>query len=39
MIEAVGLNLKALKRTRMNKFTMPDIPLGGYIQVKKQDLL
>lgn len=39
MIETVGLNLKNLKRTRLNKLKMPDIPLGGYKVVKKEEII
>ncbi len=39
MIEAVGLSLKSLKRTRVNKLSLPKIPVGKYVLVKREDLL
>ncbi len=39
MIEAVGLNLKSLKRIRVNKLKLPAIPAGEYVLVDKKDIL
>lgn len=39
MIETVGLVVKNLKRIRVNKLKLPDIPAGQFIEVKKSDIL
>lgn len=39
MIETVGLVVKNLKRIRINKLKLPDIPVGQFIEVKKSDIL
>jgi pseudouridine synthase len=39
MIEAVGLKVKNLKRTRINKLTLPDIAPGQFVEIKKSDIL
>ena len=39
MIEAVGLKVKNLKRTRINKLKLPDIPAGQFVVVKKSDII
>lgn len=39
MFNAVGLGVVNLKRIRINKFTLPDIPAGEYIEIKKSDIL
>jgi pseudouridine synthase len=39
MIEAVGLKVKNLKRTRINKLKLPDIPAGQFVVVKKSDIV
>lgn len=39
MFSAVGLTVKNLKRIRINKLKLPDIPLGEYIEVKKSDII
>ncbi len=39
MIEAVGLVVKNLKRIRVNKLKLPDIPPGQFIEVKKSDII
>lgn len=39
MIEAVGLVVKNLKRIRVNKLKLPDIPPGQFVEVKKSDIL
>ncbi len=39
MIETVGLKVKNLKRTRINKLKLPDIPPGQYKEVQKSDIL
>lgn len=39
MIEAVGLKVKNLKRTRVNKLKLPDIPPGQFVEIKKSDIL
>lgn len=39
MFNAVGLGVVNLKRIRINKFNLPDIPVGEYIEIKKSDIL
>lgn len=39
MIEAVGLKVKNLKRTRINKLKLPDIAPGQFVEIKKSDIL
>lgn len=39
MFNAVGLGVANLKRIRINKFNLPDIPVGEYIEIKKSDIL
>lgn len=39
MFNAVGLGVHNLKRIRINKLTLPDIPPGQYIEVEKSDIL
>lgn len=39
MFNAVGLGVHNLKRVRMNKLILGDIPVGEYILVKKEDIL
>lgn len=39
MFNAVGLGVVNLKRIRINKFTLPDIPVGEYVEIKKSDIL
>ncbi len=39
MFNAVGLGVHNLKRVRINKLTLPDIPAGEYIEVQKNDIL
>jgi 23S rRNA pseudouridine2605 synthase len=39
MFTAVGLGVVNLKRIRINKLTLPDIPPGQYITIKKSDIL
>lgn len=39
MFNAVGLGVSNLKRIRINKFTLPDIPVGEYVEIKKSDIL
>ena len=39
MIEAVGLDLKNLKRIRINKLRLPDIKPGEFIEIKKEEIL
>ncbi len=39
MFNAVGLGVVNLKRIRINKFSLPDIPVGEYIEIKKSDIL
>lgn len=39
MFNAVGLGVVNLKRIRINKFILPDIPVGEYIEIKKSDIL
>lgn len=39
MFNAVGLGVHNLKRVRVNKLNLNDIPIGQYIEVKKSDIL
>lgn len=39
MFTAVGLGVVNLKRIRINKLKLPDIPAGSYIEIKKSDIL
>jgi 23S rRNA pseudouridine2605 synthase len=39
MFNAVGLGVVNLKRVRINKLKLEDIPIGGYIEIKKSDIL
>jgi 23S rRNA pseudouridine2605 synthase len=39
MFNAVGLGVVNLKRIRINKFNLPDIPVGEFIEIKKSDIL
>ncbi len=39
MIEAVGLKVKSLKRTRINKLKLPDIAPGTFVYIDKSDIL
>ncbi len=39
MFNAVGLNVTNLKRIRINKLELKNIPLGGYININKEDIL
>ncbi len=39
MIEAVGLKVKNLKRTRINKLKLGNIPVGQFIEVEKSDII
>jgi 23S rRNA pseudouridine2605 synthase len=39
MFSAVGLEVKNLKRVRINKLTLPDIPAGKYATVNKEDII
>jgi 23S rRNA pseudouridine2605 synthase len=39
MIEAVGLKVKNLKRTRINKLKLPNIPVGQFVEVQKSDII
>ena len=39
MVEAVGLKVKNLKRIRINKLKLPDIPVGQFVEVQKSDIL
>lgn len=39
MFDAIGLDVKNLKRIRINKLKLPDIAPGQYIEVKKEDIL
>lgn len=39
MFNAVGLNVTNLKRVRINKLELKNIPLGGYITINKEDIL
>ncbi len=39
MIEAVGLKVKNLKRIRINKLKLPDIPPGQFVHIQKSDIL
>jgi pseudouridine synthase len=39
MFDTVGLGVKKLTRIRINKLTLPKIPAGEFIQIKKEDIL
>jgi 23S rRNA pseudouridine2605 synthase len=39
MFNAVGLGVHNLKRVRINKLELGDIPLGGYKEVNKSDII
>lgn len=39
MVETVGLKVKNLKRTRINKLRLGDIPLGTFLEVQKSDIM
>lgn len=39
MFNAVGLGVSNLKRVRINKLKLGDIPIGEYIEVKKSDII
>lgn len=39
MFNAVGLGVHNLKRVRINKLTLPNIPVGEYIEVEKSDII
>ena len=40
MFDAVGLSVQNLKRTRVNKLTLPlELPVGQFKKVKKEDIL
>lgn len=39
MFAAVGLGVTNLKRIRINKMLLGDIPVGQYIEIKKSDIL
>ncbi|MCC7356797.1 MAG: rRNA pseudouridine synthase, partial [Candidatus Doudnabacteria bacterium] len=39
MFQAVGLAVTNLKRIRINKLELKNIPLGGYITINKEDIL
>ncbi len=39
MVEAVGLKVKNLKRIRINKLKLPEIPVGQFVEVQKSDIL
>jgi pseudouridine synthase len=40
MFDAVGLTVKNLKRIRISKLLLPpDLPVGQYKMVKKEDIL
>ena len=39
MFDTVGLGVTNLKRIRINKLQLPNIPPGEYIEIKKKDIL
>jgi pseudouridine synthase len=39
MIDAVGLTVAGLKRVRINKLHLPNIPAGQYVLVEKSDII
>lgn len=39
MFDAVGLSVQNLKRIRINKLKLPNIPPGQYVEVKKEDII
>jgi pseudouridine synthase len=39
MIETIGLEVKNLKRIRINKLLLPNIPPGQFTTIKKEDIL
>jgi len=39
MFATVGLNIKNLKRIRINKLKLPNIPAGQYLMVNKNDII
>jgi 23S rRNA pseudouridine2605 synthase len=39
MFDAVGLGVKNLKRTRINKLLLPKVTPGEYVEVTKEDIL
>lgn len=39
MFDAVGLDVKNLKRVRINKLKLPDIAPGTFIEIQKEDIL
>lgn len=39
MFEAIGFKVKNLKRIRVNKLTLDDLPLGKYKLVNKEDII
>lgn len=39
MFEAVGLPIRNLKRIRVNKLKLPNIPVGEFIKVEKNDII
>ncbi len=39
MFNTVGLGVKNLKRVRINKLKLADIPIGEYIEIKKKDII
>lgn len=39
MFAALGLTVKNLKRVRVNKLKLPDIPVGEYAIINKQDII
>jgi 23S rRNA pseudouridine2605 synthase len=39
MLEAVDLKVKNLKRIRMGKLKLPNIPVGTYKEIKKEDII
>ena len=39
MFNAVGLGVRNLRRVRINKLKLPDIPAGQYVEVQKSDII
>ena len=39
MFDAVGLDVKNLKRIRISKLNLPAIPAGSFVEVSKEDIL
>jgi 23S rRNA pseudouridine2605 synthase len=39
MFDTVGLEVHNLKRVRINKLTLPQIPVGQYVMIQKEDII